>query len=188
MSEASATGGADVASIETVEAPATVACVGCGGAVAVVDGPIHRYMTAAPGCWQAYTELMAGGLPPSPELGLVVDAYAVTHPGVAGPQSTPSVWIHLLTLCLVLERRWPVSRAIDLRRFAADRFAGWPWLERPASMGEVSAIDLQRALAAGNGGLAIELTHRWVHGAWAAWSAQHGAVRARADWLARLLG
>jgi hypothetical protein len=167
---------------------AVVACVGCHGHVPDIDGPIHRYMTSAPGCWQAYTGLLGGGLPPSPAAGLCVDAYAVTHPGVRGPQSTPSVWIHLVTLCFVLERRWPVDQAIRLRRVAADAFDGWPWLEPPASMGEVTAIDLSRAIEARDGDGAIALTRRWVDGAWAAWAAHQQAVRARADGLARILG
>jgi hypothetical protein len=166
----------------------TVACVGCHGEIPDVDGPIHRYMTASPGCWQAYTELLGGGLPPSPAAGLAVDAYAVTHPGVPGPQSTPSVWVHLLTLCFVLERRWPVERAIHLRRVSADAFAGWPWLPPPESMGDVTAIDVSAALAAGDGAAAIELTQRWVAGAWHAWADHHRAVRTRADALTRVLG
>jgi hypothetical protein len=166
----------------------TIACVGCRGVVPVVDGPIHRYMTASPGCWRAYTELLGGGLPPSPAAGLIVDAYAVTHPGVPGPQSTPSVWIHLLTLCFVLERRWPVDEAFRLRRLASDAFRRWPWLTPPASMGDVSAIDLSDALAAGDGASAIDLTRRWVDGAWTAWADHHRAVRARAAGLARQLG
>ena len=167
---------------------ATIACVGCHGVVPVFDGPIHRYMTASPGCWRAYTELLGGGLPPSPAAGLIVDAYAVTHPGAPGPQSTPSVWIHLLTLCFVLERRWPVDQAIRLRRLGADAFRGWPWLTPPESMGDVSAIDLSNALAGGDGASAIDLTRRWVDGAWAAWASHHPVVRARADHLARQLG
>ena len=166
----------------------TIACVGCHGAVPELDGPIHRYMTASPGCWRAYTELLGGGLPPSPAAGLIVDAYAVTHPGMPGPQSTPSVWIHHLTLCFVLERRWPVDAAIRLRRHAADAVRGWPWLPPPEHMGDVSAIDLSAALAAGDGTRAIELTRRWVDGAWAAWATHHPAVRSRADELARRLG
>jgi hypothetical protein len=166
----------------------TIICVGCRAVVPDLEGPIHRYMTAAPGCWQAYTELLGGGLPPGPAVGLTVDAYAVTHPGVPGPQSTPSVWIHLVTLCFVLERRWPVDQAIRLRRFAADSFRGWPWLTPPESMGEVTAIDLSRALADGDGTSAISLTKRWVDGAWAAWASHHHAVRARAEELSRLLG
>ena len=166
----------------------TISCVGCRGLVPDIDGPIHRYMTAAPGCWRAYTELLGGGLPPSPAAGLIVDAYAVTHPGVPGPQSTPSVWTHLLTLCFVLERRWPVDQAIRLRRLAADSFRAWPWLEPPESMGDVSAIDVCRALEARDGGRAIDLTRRWVDEAWSAWAARHDPVRARADELARRLG
>lgn len=165
-----------------------VECVGCRGLVPDIDGPIHRYMTASPGCWQAYTELMAGGLPPSPESGLAVDAYAVTHPGVPGPQSTPSVWIHLVTLCCTLERGWPVDRAVFLRRVGADSFRGWPWLERPDFMGDVTAIDLTGAVSARNGSAVAELTRRWVHGAWAAWDGQHEAVRAKAMELAAKLG
>ena len=165
-----------------------IACVGCHGLVPDIEGPIHRYMTAAPGCWQAYTSLLGGGLPPSPAAGLAVDAYAVTHPGVPGPQATPSVWVHLTTLCFVLERRWPVDQAIRLRRIAADAFSGWPWLRPPASMGDITAVDLSRALAAGDGTGAIGLTRRWVDGAWAAWGDQHGAIRSRCDQLARLLG
>jgi len=165
-----------------------IACVGCAGRVPDIDGPIHRYMTAAPGCWRAYTELMAGGLPPSPAAGLVVDAYAVTHPGVPGPQSTPSVWIHLVTLCFELERGWPVEQAVRLRRVAADAFDRWPWLDPPASKGPVTAIDLARILDAGDGATAVALTRRWVDGAWAAWVDRHRAVRARADSLTSRLG
>lgn len=167
----------------------TIVCVGCRGVVPDVDGPIHRYMTAAPGCWRAYTELLGGaGLPPSPPVGLTVDAYAVTHPGMPGPQSTPSVWIHLVTLCFVLERRWPVDQVNRLRRLAADSFRGWPWLTPPESMSDVTAIDVAAALAAGDGVSAVSLTRRWVDGAWEAWASHHPAVRARADFLGRLLG
>ena len=124
-----------------------VLCVGCRGLVPDADGPTHRYMTASPGCWRIYTELTAGALPPAPRAPLVVDAYAVTHPGVPGPQSTPSVWIHLLTLCFTLERGWPVDRAVRLRRVGADAFDGWPWLDRPDAMGDVTAVSVRHALA-----------------------------------------
>jgi hypothetical protein len=176
------------AAAEGAAAVATVVCVGCHGVVPDIDFAIHRYMTAAPGCWRAYTELLGGGLPPSPAAGLTVDAYAVTHPGVPGPQSTPSVWIHLLTLCFVLERRWPVDQASRIRRLGADSYQGWPWLTPPESMGDVSAIDVFAALTSGDGAAALSLTRRWVDGAWAAWSAHHPAVRSRADALVAQLG
>ena len=110
---------------------------------------MHRYMTASPGCWRIYGELMAGGLPATPMAGLAVDAYAVTHPGTPGPQSTPSVWIHLITLCAVIERGWRVDQAIRLRRVAA---------EAP---------------------LASARLEEWVNAAWSAWDVHAAAVRDR---------
>lgn len=143
------------------------------------DGPIHRYMTASPGCWRIYTELAAGSLPRTSRSALAVDAYAVTHPGVPGPQSTPSVWVHLVTLCAVVEKGWPVEHAVRLRRFGADAFDRWPWLERPTSMGDVTVVDVHGAVEAGDAGRAAALVGAWVDAAWDAWSAHHPAVRAR---------
>ena len=166
----------------------TVVCVGCGGRVPDIDGPVHRYMTASPGCWQAYTELMAGGLPPIPESALAVDAYAITHPGVPGPQSTPSVWIHLVTLCCTLERGWPVERSVFLRKLAADGFERWPWLDRPERMGDVTAIDVAGAVAKGDGSAVEDLVRRWIPGAWNAWAVHGGTVRAQTTRLLAALG
>ena len=160
-----------------------VPCVGCGGLVPDEDGPMHRYMTASPGCWRTYTEVAATGWPPSPKAALGVDAYAVTHPGVRGPQSTPSVWIHLVALCLLLERGWSLEQAVTIRRVAADAFDGWPWLEPAASTGNATVIDVARAIEAEGRGssAAVATVERWVGAAWNAWSGDHAAVRSRAD-------
>ena len=139
---------------------------------------MHRYMTASPGCWRIYGELMAGGLPATPMAGLAVDAYAVTHPGTPGPQSTPSVWIHLSTLCAVLERGWRVDQAIRLRRVAADAFAAWPWLEPPRSMGPVTAVDVAAAVA-DDASSASAPVEQWVNAAWSAWDVHAAVVRDR---------
>jgi hypothetical protein len=98
------------------------------------------------------------------------------------------VWVHLITLCCTLERGWPVERATFLRRLGADSFRGWPWLERPDLMGEVTAIDIAAALGNGDGPAAMELTRQWVRGAWSAWAAHHDAIRARARELVAKLG
>ncbi len=161
-----------------------VACVGCRGLVPDEDGPIHRYMTASPGCWRIYTELGADSMPGTARSALIVDAYAVTHPGVPGPQSTPSVWIHLVTLCFTLERGWPPDQAIRLRRVAADAFDRWPWLERPESMGAVTSVDVARAIDAGDEGAAGIVTEAWIEAVWDAWSGHRAAIRARTDDLA----
>ena len=144
---------------------------------------MHRYMTASPGCWRTYTELGAGGMPRTARSPLTVDAYAVTHPGVPGPQSTPSVWVHLVTLCAVIEKGWAVQHSVRLRRVGADAFDRWPWLNRPESMGEVTVVDVGRAVEAGLEARAADLVEAWIDAAWGAWSAHHAAVRARTDEL-----
>ena len=152
-----------------------VPCIGCGALVPDIDGPTHRYIGASPGCWAIYTELGAGGLPATPLSALAVDAYAIQHPGVPGPQSTPSVWVHLITLHLVLEADWPTSRAIRLRAAGADAFDGWPWLEPPPSMGGVTVVDVAEHAKAD-----ASVVDRWVRGAWDAWRDHHAAVRSQA--------
>lgn len=164
-----------------------VACVGCGGHVADVDGPTHRYIGASPGCWALYTTIMAGGVAggvPDQFEAMGVDAYAVQHPGVPGPQSTPSVWVHLIALHLALAGGWPADRLIWIRQMAADAFDRWPWLEPPAAMGSVTIADVA---AAGDTGI-VDVRRRWVEGAWSAWDAHHDAVRERAAWLLARLG
>jgi hypothetical protein len=141
-------------------------------------------MSASPGCWRLYTELGAGSMLQTPRSPLTVDAYAITHPGVPGPQSTPSVWIHLATLCFILERGWPVDQAIRLRRMAADAFERWPWLDRPDGMGDTTVVDVARAVDADDAASAREAVEAWIDAAWGAWFDHHAAVRARADELA----
>jgi hypothetical protein len=152
-----------------------VPCIGCGALVPDSEGPTHRYIGASPGCWAIYTELGARGLAATELSMLVVDAYAVQHPGVPGRQSTPSVWVHLITLHLILEAAWPTSRAIRLRAAAADAFDRWPWLEPPISMGALTVVDVVEAAERD-----ATVVERWVRGAWDAWRDHHAAVRSQA--------
>jgi hypothetical protein len=164
-----------------------VPCIGCGGLVPDVEGPSHRYMLASPGCWAAYTQTLSGGNGGSwvqPHGALTVDAYAVQHPGVPNPQATQSVWVHLITLHLALEGGWPVEQLVRIRRFGADSSAGWPWLEPPASMAPVTAIDVVEA----GRHESRELVRGWVEGAWAAWAEHHSEVCDEAARLVAKLG
>jgi Family of unknown function (DUF5946) len=140
-------------------------------------------MLASPGCWAAYTEMTSdptATLEVSPSVAaLMVDAYAVQHPGVPNPQATQSVWVHLMTLHLAIDAGWPATQLVRLRRFGADTSDGLEWLEPPGSMGPVTAIDVVRADPSSR----AEVAASWVHGAWAAWATHHSAIRARADRL-----
>lgn len=166
------------------DAAGLVPCIGCGAFVPDVTWPVHRYIGASPGCWAIYAETIGGGLfgPIAPPWGpLMVDAYASSHPGEPGPQSTPSVWIHLIALQLVLEAGWPTSQLVRIRALAADMFDDWGWLGPPDSMGDVTIVDLDE----GSDGPLDDLTRRWVEGVWAAWAAQHERIRTKAAELLR---
>ncbi len=137
----------------------------------------HLYVGAVAGCWAAYTELL-GRQFSDPRLAgahmLAVDVYMAQHPGRPGRQSSQSVWVHLVGLCLVLEHGFDaVSSARAKARLAAPN-ATFEWLEPPASLGPVTVLDV---LEAGDGGAAVR---HWAESVWAAWATHHQAVRSRA--------
>jgi hypothetical protein len=165
---------------------AQIHCDGCGALVPDVTWPVHRYIGASPGCWAIYAEVFGGGLLgplPGPYGALIVDAYAAQHPGVPGPQSTQSVWVHLIALQLVLEGGQPTTQLIRIRKAVGELFPDLPWLEPPGFLGEVTFPDLD---AASDGPL-DELAARWVEGVWVAWAVHHDAVRSKAGDLAAAL-
>ena len=49
------------------------------------------------------------------------------------------------------------------------------------SMGALTAVDVARAVDAGDGEIARGLVEGWIDAAWGAWSAHHPAVRSRTD-------
>jgi hypothetical protein len=154
-----------------------VACVGCGGLVPDIDGPTHRYLESSPGCWAIYTALPYGGKAGAahqPYASMMVDAYAVQHPGRPGRSSTPSVWIHLAAMHLVLRRGWPADRLMEIRRTMADAFDDWRWLPPPPSMGPVTAVDVASAPA----DEVAERVRAWVEGASAAWADHEADIEA----------
>jgi hypothetical protein len=94
------------------------------------------------------------------------------------------VWVHLVGLCLVLERRFPVDAAVRaIARLASQGFdhgQEFPWLEPPAARGLVTVIDI--ATAADVDGH-VRAMQRWADSAWGAWKEHHPAIRRRADAL-----
>jgi hypothetical protein len=157
---------------------ALIPCVGCGALVPASDGPTHRYVGASPGCWQHFGELGALELDTyhAPAVRqLVVDAYMVQHPGVPGRQSSQSVAVHLMSLCLEVERAMPPARATrTIGRFA---HAAYPWLEPPASMGALTVLNMR---GAGDVLEYVARAERWARSAWSAWYAHHVTVH---GWL-----
>ena len=102
------------------------------------------------------------------------------HPGVPERRAAQSVWVHLVSLCLVLEHGLPVQesgRAMQ-RLLAGNR--GFDWLEPPLSLGTVTVLDVH---AAPNPDAHVEAVRRWCNSAWSAWAPHHAAIRELAGHL-----
>ncbi len=168
-------------------------CPGCAVALPHSDGPVHRYMTAAPGCWALYTSLFSVGEPPltgGPLLALHVDAYAAQHPGMPNDQAIQSVAVHLLTLHGIFERGQAVGRALWLRTRALrdDKALGhkhsrFTWLAPPSFAGKLNVAAIAAAPTPAARGALVE---RWIRQVYDTWAAAHEATIT--TWYDRYIG
>jgi len=139
-------------------------------------------MESSPGCWAVYGGVLAreyGDGSYASLHRLTVDTYAVQHPGRPSPRSTQSVALHLMSLCLVLERGVEPARATEFLQIAAKPKGQFVWLAPPASRRAITVKDVH---GAGNAFDHQKLVRAWADSAWAAWSPHHATIRA---WLAR---
>ncbi len=163
--------------------PGLAPCPDCRALVPDVDGPTHPYLGASPGCWAAWGDLQARGYAEPAlraEMPVAVDAYAAQHPGVRGRRQAQSVWCHLVSICLVVERGWTPAQGIRAKQRLLEHDAPFPWLEPPIDPGAVTVLDVATAPAPAS----ASLVRTWARSVWDAWVAHHAAIRSRADELA----
>lgn len=156
----------------------TETCPGCHVVLDAIDGPVHRYIGASPGCWAQYTRLLAWDPPMGGAtlLPLLVDAYAAQHPGGNSAQATQSVAVHLVVLESVLGHGMPLDRLAPLRVAAVEigrRGQAYPKLEPAPGSWELTVVDIvgedtepERAVTC----------DRYVRSVWEAWKGLHGPV------------
>lgn len=155
-----------------------LACVGCGAVVPDIDGPVHRYIGASPGCWAVYCDVLAreyGELRNPPWHRLTVDAYAAQHPGLESRRSIQSVAVHLISLHLVFNERLDPSYVT--RRLAAivGEAGSYRWLEPPTFSQSSTVLDVAATATASDHERAVK---QWARDVWAAWSEHHATIRA----------
>jgi len=146
-----------------------------------IAGPTHAYMQSTPGCWACFGEVLAREYSDQAYFAvhrLTVDAYAVQHPGQPSRQSIQSVGVHLVRLCLFMERALDPARANEAMLIAAKRKSSYHWLEPPAFLGPLTVADVARADSAD---AHKELVRQWAAQMWNVWSPHHDAVRGWAN-------
>lgn len=165
------------------------ACPGCAALLPPVDGPIHRYIGASPACWALYSALNAGEPPLTlgSYNGLLVDAYAVQHPGVPSPQAIQSVAVHLLTLYGILVKGVAFDQALwlrirPLRAGKSSKHSRFVWLTPPSFAGSVTVADIVQAPTTEERPLVVQ---HYVEGVWSRWAQVHQATVAQ--WYARFV-
>ena len=152
-------------------------CLGCGALLPQSDGPTHPYLGASAACWAAYGEVLAreyGEYRYPPFHRLTVDAYSVQHPGTPSRRSIRSVAVHLVSLHLVLVRGYSSEKATEGIRRALGHRQDFIWLEPPASLGDLTILDV---LDSTDYAQHEAMVKRWAESVWRAWSPHHGEVR-----------
>lgn len=154
-----------------------VPCLSCGALAPEMEGPTHKYLLASPGCWALYGEILARDYSEynyPPVHGLVVDAYAVQHPGQPVRQAIQSVAVHLIGLCLSLEKGMEskkVTQAIGRATKFSDQFV---WLDPPGNLGAITVADVVKAKTLEE---YDRLGRAWAGSAWEAWTVHHARIR-----------
>jgi hypothetical protein len=106
---------------------------------------------------------------------LAVDAYAAQHPGREGRRQAQSAWVHLVSLCAILERGLAPFDGISLKHEMLRDHPDFAWLAPPADPGSITVLD---AAAAATDELGA-VVRRWAQVVWESWSTHHPAIRAR---------
>lgn len=156
-------------------------CPGCRVRLPVVDGSAHPYMTCSRACWARYGELLSAQYSDPERMAfhqLVVDTYAVQHPDGDDLRAIQSVGIHLMTLCLFLERGTDPSLGTRIHRRIVDRPV-FHQLEPPPSRGRITMLDVPLDA---DPKVARGAAYIWADDVWTAWAAHHSTVR---DWVDR---
>lgn len=159
-------------------------CFGCGALVPVADGPVHAYMSAAPGCWSLYGSVLewryATGAARNAEVSQwLVDAYAAQHATNADRRNRQSVALHLISLCAAFEHGMPAEHRQRLIGNLAHR--EYPLLNPPVTSFAITVRDVADSSDSDRSGV----VQQWARTTWDAWTKHHELVR---SWLFDALG
>jgi Family of unknown function (DUF5946) len=156
-------------------------CPGCGLRLPELDAPTPVDVGASPACWAVYGRLLVAeySRAPSPRLHqLTVDSYGAQHPSARHDRSDRSLGLHLIGLCLLLERGASAQQISDLLAQILECPPSFGRLEAPTPNGTITVSD---AAAAQSPDEHARLVEQWATSVWHAWVPYHGAVRAWID-------
>jgi hypothetical protein len=153
-------------------------CFSCHANVPDINGEVHKYMDAAPGCWRLFGKILEREFS-YPEYKtnsrLTTDAYAIQHYGKSDvPQAVKSVNHHLLSLCFYFEYQFSVQQSdLAFRKLAVHK-EKFIWLIPPNHVGHITVADVVKAETAQQH---MQLVEEWSYAAWMAWKEHHNTIK-----------
>jgi Family of unknown function (DUF5946) len=156
-------------------------CPGCGVQLPELDAPTPVDVSTSPACWALYGRLLVAeySQAPSPRLHqLTVDSYGAQHPGIRQDRSDRSLGLHLIGLCLLIERGASAQQTSKLVVQILERLPSFGELNAPTPNGIITVSDVAAARSPDEHARVIE---QWAKSVWDAWSPHHAAVRAWID-------
>ena len=156
-------------------------CSGCGLDAPAVDGPTDPYGGASAACWAAFQRVTVRdyGEFRYPEVHrLIVDAYMSQHPGYATPAGRRSVAVHLVGLCLALERG---AKGKAIGEIMARVFPDKQDIAAPEPIPALTGVTVASLLDAPDLASHSRLARAWAGAVWRSWTPAHVRVRQWAD-------
>lgn len=155
-----------------------VLCPGCGREFPESDQPTHAYLSASPGCWAVYGEVLSREYQDMRYFavhGYTVDAYSVQHPGQPERRTIQSLAVHLLSLFAAIELGWEQNMLIKVRKRAtAGTEQRFHWLTPPDDPGSVT---IQEVYASETPEEHKQIVMKWAHAVWTSWRKHHNQIR-----------
>lgn len=145
-------------------------CMWCKGRFPKLDGPVHPYIESTPGCWDAYSRLLALKYQEASTFNevnqIIADTYAVQHPGQPSPKARQSVWCHLVSLYYSFEKGALPEAARKKLTACVEQKKERPWLEPPSFEGTKTVDDVLEAKNPQQRSLAAK---EWGQSVWEVW-------------------
>jgi hypothetical protein len=165
-----------------VSSPANLTrCPGCGLQLPELDAPTPADVAASPACWALYGRLLVAEYrqAPSPRLHqLTVDSYGAQYPSARQDRCDRSLGLHLIGLCLLLERGASAQQTSRLITQVLERPPSFGRLQPPTPNGTITVSDVA---AARNPDEHARLVEQWAMNVWDTWAPHHAAVRGWID-------
>ncbi|QQS44234.1 hypothetical protein IPM65_01385 [Candidatus Roizmanbacteria bacterium] len=156
----------------------TTICFSCTARVPDIKGPTHPYILSLSGCWKLYGEILAKDYLAEyfdPLIHrIVVDSYAVTHPGDENNRkAVRSVNIHLISLYYIFEKGFKDKILRDIIKRAAENKEidkHYHWITPPSFKETLNVTDV---LKANNPSEHKKLVQDWGSSVWKKWKTDH---------------